>query len=141
MSALLSGSISESISKSRPRKRISLTALIDVVFILLMFFMLTSTFNKWKTITINTPTGNKEAATEKPQVLILTENNSFYLDNQENTKTALLSELISKLDSSKSLILLPEKKVTVQSIISTMETLKNTGFSQLSLGSAVKGSQ
>ena len=35
-----------------PRSRISLTALIDVVFILLLFFMLTTQFTRWRSLDV-----------------------------------------------------------------------------------------
>ena len=37
---------------ARPRSRISLTALIDVVFILLLFFMLTTQFTRWRSLDV-----------------------------------------------------------------------------------------
>ncbi len=36
----------------RPRSRISLTPLIDVVFILLLFFMLTTQFTRWRSLDV-----------------------------------------------------------------------------------------
>ena len=41
------------------RRTVSLTALIDVVFILLLFFMLTSTFSTFGEIELNPPTGGQ----------------------------------------------------------------------------------
>ncbi len=41
------------------RRTVSLTALIDVVFLLLLFFMLTSTFSTFGEIELNRPTGGQ----------------------------------------------------------------------------------
>ncbi len=54
---------------TRPRRRkalISLTPLIDVVFILLVFFLLASNFQDWRTISLNPtpPTGHSTASME-----------------------------------------------------------------------------
>ena len=45
-------------------RRVSLTALIDVVFLLLLFFMLTSTFSSFGEIELNPPAGGKTNASE-----------------------------------------------------------------------------
>ena len=47
------------------RRRVSLTALIDVVFLLLLFFMLTSTFSTFGEIELSRATGG-EAQQEEP---------------------------------------------------------------------------
>ena len=48
------------------RRTVSLTALIDVVFLLLLFFMLTSTFSTFGEIELNRPAGG-QAQTDQPQ--------------------------------------------------------------------------
>ncbi len=118
----------------RTKKRISLTALIDVVFILLMFFMLTSTFNKWKTITINTPVSSAETSNETPQVILLKEKGLLSIYNDGTPETIQFDKLTHKFNTQKQLIVVAEKTVNVQSIVNTMETLKKLGFSKLSLG-------
>ena len=47
------------------RRAVSLTPLIDVVFLLLLFFMLTSTFSTFGEIELNRPAGG-QAGTETP---------------------------------------------------------------------------
>ena len=51
------------------RRAISLTPLIDVVFILLLFFMLSSTFIQWRQIDVSAPT---EASSDTKTQRILT---------------------------------------------------------------------
>lgn len=47
--------------QQRPRRRlISLTPLIDVVFILLVFFMLASSFSQWRTVDLTVAGGGGE---------------------------------------------------------------------------------
>ena len=48
------------------RKGISLTPLIDVVFILLMFFMLTFTFTRWKAVDLRFPVAGSGIAPKTP---------------------------------------------------------------------------
>ncbi|MBL4900017.1 MAG: biopolymer transporter ExbD, partial [Colwellia sp.] len=69
------------LTSSRVKKTISLTALIDVVFILLMFFMLTSTFIKWHSVTLQTSAAGSTITSDevKTQLIILHENNELSL--------------------------------------------------------------
>lgn len=46
---------------------IELTPLIDVVFLLLIFFMISTTFTKETALSINLPTASGDQASEKPQ--------------------------------------------------------------------------
>ena len=46
---------------------IELTPLIDVVFLLLIFFMISTTFTKETSLKINLPSSNGEAAAEQPR--------------------------------------------------------------------------
>jgi biopolymer transport protein ExbD len=58
---------------TRPRKRralVSLTPLIDVVFILLVFFMLVSQFADWRTIRLDAPTEAGDGASLRGAVLV-----------------------------------------------------------------------
>ena len=48
-------------SPARPRRAVSVTSLIDVIFLLLLFFMLSSTFTKFAEIRLDTGTGGPAA--------------------------------------------------------------------------------
>lgn len=59
----------------RHRKLISLTPLIDVVFILLLFFMLTSTFLQWRALEVTTSRGEAgQAGAERSLLLRIIDN-------------------------------------------------------------------
>jgi biopolymer transport protein ExbD len=62
-----------SVEFSRPRKAepsLNLTPLIDVIFQLLVFFMLASTFS-YPALQLSLPKAEAEAETQKPQVFVL----------------------------------------------------------------------
>ncbi|MFD0857407.1 ExbD/TolR family protein [Roseovarius aquimarinus] len=59
-------------SRARRRKRLSLTSLIDVIFLLLLFFMLSSTFSKFSEIELSAASSGAPApSTERPLFLQL----------------------------------------------------------------------
>ena len=51
-------------------RRLSLTSLIDVIFLLLLFFMLSSTFTRFSQTAISGGLAGKAAGVEKPDVLV-----------------------------------------------------------------------
>lgn len=132
------------ITSPRLKKTISLTALIDVVFILLMFFMLTSTFIKWHSIALQTSAVGSTSKAIKNQLIILHENTEFSLlindINATNTKTQKfrsLMELTTQLKPNIHTVLIPEPKIKVQKIINILTQLKSYGMMQVTLGNVI----
>lgn len=121
-------------TKRRP-KRIGLTALIDAVFILLLFFMLSSTFIKQTAIELSsTHSLNSELdKQQEPQLIVLNNDDSVALfqTREENMDMALL---LKNLDTEKTVIVLPKATTTVQSIVSALSFIESSGFKQVSLG-------
>ena len=124
-----------------PRRRpISLTPLIDVVFILLMFFMLTSTFTRWKAVDLRLPAARADASPKKPQALLLHTGGSLSLRGRlfqlsdPNTEAALSAAL----DPTRPVVVFPESDTRVQTIVSTFERLTAAGVSGAVLGAALE---
>ncbi len=95
-----------------PRRRaaISLTPLIDVVFILLVFFMLASSFLDWRAISLDTveppPTARK--ASDKPALLVGVGAKETRLNGEVLPMDELLERLQHRLASD------PEASVQIQ---------------------------
>ncbi|GAB3091960.1 biopolymer transporter ExbD [Aestuariicella hydrocarbonica] len=143
--------MSHTLLQASPRKRISLTPLIDVVFILLMFFMLTSTFNQWKAIDLISAAASAEATVVSPdtfpQLLVLHADGLLSLKGtavrQATAMHALsvervaLSSLRAALDLAAPVVVLPEALANVQTIVATLEALKAAGADDITLGNAL----
>lgn len=120
------------IEQSRRKNMISLTPLIDVVFILLLFFMLSSTFSRWHQIPLQTPVSN-EAQTPDLAVLTIQSNNgevSLGGDVVLIENTASLQSIVQQYSES-SLVITAAKGITVQTIVSVMDALKLAGASHV----------
>lgn len=119
---------------------LNLTPLIDVVFLLLIFFMVTTTFEKNSKIKIQLPT----AATSRAEVqnnvleLLIDSKGRYYIDKKEvvNSKPETLframNVTLNKLDKKPSLIITADADANYQSVITAMDIagrLELTNFS------------
>lgn len=79
--------------KRKPRRRLSMTSLIDVIFLLLLFFMLSSTFSRFAEVELTAANaGAPQASDAKPQFLRLAPT-SLSLNGQEETLETLATAL------------------------------------------------
>lgn len=122
-----------SIGKRRKIAPLSLTPLIDVVFILLMFFMLTSSFVNFRQITLSSPTATVINDPPQPQFVMLTADNQLFL-LPEMTLLHLNAETPLALDESRPVILRAESSITVQAIVENLTALKASGIGNVNLG-------
>ncbi|GHA00305.1 hypothetical protein GCM10008090_06280 [Arenicella chitinivorans] len=129
---------SRSIWSPRRRRAISLTALIDVVFILLLFFMLTSTFTRWKAIELEAPQTSVHQTADNVAALVGLRADGALVFHASDISLASASELSSSLfvdvPRDHAVVVLPDSDVSVQQIVSTIEALQATGWSKVSLG-------
>ncbi|MDF1624811.1 MAG: biopolymer transporter ExbD [Parvibaculaceae bacterium] len=114
------------------KKRIvSLTPLIDVVFLLLIFFMLASSFLQTQSIAVLTPAPNpEEVETDRHVVEVWIMNDgSFRLDGDPVTPDMLADGIRRNLggDPEAVVSILAEKQAAVQPLISAMEAARNAG--------------
>lgn len=124
----------------RRRRGIGLTALIDVVFILLMFFMLTSTFTQWKAVDFKSPVASNDADAGDPQLVILSESGSLALRGSAfsvGSYQELGPQHLTAFDSNSPVVVLPEAGSSVQDIVATIEGLQSIGLSAVTLGKAI----
>ncbi len=114
------------------KKRIvSLTPLIDVVFLLLIFFMLASSFLQTQSIAVLTPAPNpEEVETDRHvvEVWVLTDG-SLRLDGEPIAPDALSDGIRNNLggDPEAVVSILAENGSAVQPLISAIEAARNGG--------------
>ncbi len=117
---------------SPKRRGVGLTSLIDVVFILLLFFMLTSSFTRQQQLTLASPVASSTAAPETPQRVALSANAE--LSQWGQSKALTDGALIAGFDRNIPLVISASETTSVQIIVSTLLRLDTLGFSQVSIG-------
>ena len=116
---------------------INITPLIDIVFLLLVFFMLATSFIQKSTIEVNLSSGkNVEIENEKNTiVLILNKKGQIYLNKKLINISSIRNEVISIIEKKpKSKILIKsDKKLAVQKVIRLIEEVRLAGTDNIKL--------
>ncbi len=116
------------------KKLIGLTPLIDVVFILLLFFMLTSSFIQWQSLDLMVASGNKgEASDEPPLMLGVHGDGTVFLANEPlaNLADVQLCELLVSRD--RDVNLTPSDASSIQQVVTLLERLEMLGARSVSV--------
>lgn len=124
----------------RSGRSISLTALIDVVFILLMFFMLTSTFDKFGFLELQTSSSGGSGV-QRTQSLVLQANGDLLNHSGTGGLALTDTELMRMFDASQPLSVLPESEANVQTMVLAVERLHRLGLANVTLGQVLPSAQ
>lgn len=124
----------------RPHRKespeLNLTPLIDVVFLLLIFFMVSTTFDKESRIKVELPTAaTQDEQVEEEKVLEITIDASgrFYVDEREvvNTEADTLKRAIEKAAGMRRdlpVIIKADARASFQSVFKVMDVTSQLGF-------------
>ena len=126
-------------SKPQPAE-VNLTPLIDVVFLLLIFFMVSTTFTKETQLAIQLPEaeGKPPSGIRNVVEITITEAGEFAINSQllSDNKRATLQEVLKDLsqgDSETPIIISGDANAPYQAIITAMDVAKIMGFTKIQL--------
>lgn len=120
---------------------ISLTSLIDVVFLLLIFFMVSTTFEHQAVLKVDLPEAAEVSAPENQPVsfeLVIDKNGQFYLndrqlvDSRPQTVRAALMEAAGE-DRNMPIILRADSETPHHFVVTAMDVTAQLGFHKLSI--------
>ena len=109
---------------------IDVSPLIDMVFILLIFFMVTTTFTKDMKLDLNRPSAaSATLLNEKVIRVYIDDNRDVYIDNQPIKIWAIQSKLREMLRSSinKAVLVVTDGHIPVESLIDVIDECKLSG--------------
>jgi biopolymer transport protein ExbD len=117
------------------RPLISLTPLIDVVFILLVFFMLASSFLDWRSIELNTPGASRGGSRLEGAILIEVRAEGLRLSGESLGHDALIRRMKGLLaqETDRRVLVKPSAGVAMQKTVAVLDSLAAAGVTDLSL--------
>jgi len=127
--------------RPRPEPEVNLTSLIDVVLLLLIFFMVSTSFVKQSQISIRLPQADSSTTVEeRPQQLdiMITEQGTYLLNGRElvNNRPETLRNALQKLsggDTSLPLTISADANARHQHVVTAMDVAGRLGFSQINI--------
>jgi biopolymer transport protein ExbD len=129
--------------KPRARKQVDLnvTSLVDVLFLLLIFFTLTSTFKRAGEIELQLPKSttaqpSATGANQQPVDLVLTEKGTLLLDGSPTTFDALLPRLRAEHDRQpdRQVMIEAEERVGHGQVVRLLDAVRTAGFTGVGIG-------
>jgi len=123
--------------KQNKSSEINVAPLIDVVFLLLIFFMLASEFTDFKTIDMTSPseTNTNIKNENKPIIVNLSPEGKIKVNNKiadlNNLNTTLKNVL--KDDNAKKIIISTPENTKVNILVKTIDIIRNLGIDNIAL--------
>jgi len=119
---------------------VNLTPLIDVVFLLLIFFMVSTTFRQEREFVIDLPEAESGGSREQVDLveIAITADGQFLVNDEalaENSKASLMSAIMQAAagDTSLPLVISADAQTPHQYVITAMDAAGQSGFTRLTL--------
>jgi biopolymer transport protein ExbD len=118
---------------------INLVPLIDVMMVILIFLMITTTYSKYTELQINLPTADAEKQPERPsEIAVLVNAQGQYLVNKQAVAFRSVEQLADELRRAGGggarepvVVISADAAATHQSVIRVMEAARVAGLSQI----------
>jgi len=130
--------------KNRDEFNLDITPLIDVVFLLLIFFMVSTTFKHESEINITLPSASTETVSQKPDAINigLDLKGNIYVDGKKlnNSEfTTIKMALFDRIKNSEKppVIISADTDVKYQSVIYLLDTLRQLGLVKITYATQI----
>ena len=130
--------LSELLPKRRKAGRLSLTPLIDCVFILLVFFMLQTNFLRPRAIEFSQTAGSANSSSNSTMIAVeLHQNGSLWLNGSESSLDGLRGYASNLSDTNNTRVMLAvDPEVVLQSAVDVMDLFNQFGVFNISMSAA-----
>ncbi len=127
--------------RARAEPEVNMTSLIDVVLLLLIFFMVSTSFVKQSQISIRLPEAESASVVEEVPVqidIMITEQGTYLVNNRElvNSRPETIRNALQKVsggDSSLPLTISADANARHQHVVTAMDVAGKLGFTKISI--------
>lgn len=121
---------------------LNVTSLIDVMFLMLIFLLVTSSFRAQPAVTVVLPrSATAEEAVDTPSILYLTADGLVFLNERPVTEAELPSLLAQlRVDMGEDrMVLRADGAAAHRDVVKLIDTIKQSGFTRISLSARAAG--
>ena len=128
---------------SKPRRRkagLSLAPMLDMIFILLIFFVVSTTFSKLPGIQINPPDATQADKLPPNNLMIgITKTGDIFINNKQYTQKTLTEKLQLKVNSNPNLtvLIIADENSILKHSIMVMDLCKQVGIKNIALAEEI----
>ena len=128
--------------KQNEEPRIELTPMVDVVFLLLIFFMISTTFVESPGISIKLPESSSQTLEREPQeikIYLSREGEIFYRDREisiEEYRSVLAEHQVDATNTT--VLLLADQESRHGKVVTLMDYARDAGFTKLAIATEQK---
>ena len=120
--------------KKRESAKLDLTTLIDVVFLLIIFFMVTTTFNNFGSVQIDLPSSTIQQTDKNKSIeIIIDKDGNYHISEDGKITQVQFSDLDAYLKSAKEATVSADKNLKYQTIMDVITKIKENGVDNLGL--------
>jgi biopolymer transport protein ExbD len=117
--------------------QLDIAPLIDVVFLLLIFFMLTSSYIFQPGIKINLPKAvTSEAIHEQNLIITINDKDLIYLNNRLLTLKQLKSHLKNAATEDRPLLIKADRKASLGKVVQIWDMCREAGLTQINIATS-----
>ncbi len=111
----------------------SMSSLTDIIFLLLIFFMLTSTLVSQNALNLKLPSSNSTTVAPPSLSVSIKKNGNYYLNANQVTASKLRSGVRAKVqqDPKASLTIAAEKGTPIEYVVAVMDIANDLGISAI----------
>ena len=121
--------------RKRARNSMSITPLVDVVFLLLLFFALTLHFSPEEAISVELPTSSSAKQQSETEIILTVTPEGVIRLNGNVPTQSLETELASlrKIDEKQAVQVRADQEVEVGKLVAIIDAIRNAGFQYFDL--------
>ena len=129
--------------RAHDEPEINLIPLIDVILVLIIFFVITTTFDARSTLQLQLPSATGEPAGDQTQSLsvLINAEGRYFVGDQEVLRTDIdsLKQAIARVggsDHNRAVLLRADARTPHQSVVTALDALGQLGFRRISIATA-----
>lgn len=131
-------------ARKKTKPVVDLSPMLDVIFQLILFFLVSTTFNLLPAINVNLPKSSTSSGAESSGITISVEENGALWFNDEKVSEKELAALLSKFDTKEierknfPVLISADENVKNGKIVELFDIIRMSGFASVSLRTSGK---